>query len=45
MDGLTVTQRDAVIQLRDLTNGGDDEVNIGILSSVDWNMEVRIWWY
>ena len=37
---LTPTQRDALAQLQALTNGGDAEVAIGVLSSVDWDVQV-----
>ena len=37
---LTPTQRDALTQLQALTNGGDAEVAIGVLSSVDWDVQV-----
>ncbi|EAU86775.1 hypothetical protein CC1G_09900 [Coprinopsis cinerea okayama7 len=38
MDGLSESQQAAVIQLRELTNGGDDEVAIGVLRSVNWDV-------
>ncbi len=38
MDGLTSSQLQALNQLRDLTNGGDDDVAIGVLSSVEWDV-------
>ena len=37
---LTPTQRNAVAQLQALTNGGDEEVAIGVLSSVGWDVQV-----
>lgn len=40
MDSLTPSQLEALNQLRDLTNGGDDDVSIGVLSSVDWDVQV-----
>jgi FAS-associated factor 2 len=40
MDTLSTTQLQALSQLRDLTNGGDDDVAIGVLSSVDWDVQV-----
>ncbi|KAF5382836.1 hypothetical protein D9757_007312 [Collybiopsis confluens] len=39
LSSLNPSQVRAVEQLRDLTNGGDDEVAIGVLSSVDWDVE------
>ncbi|KXN82918.1 UBX domain-containing protein 10 [Leucoagaricus sp. SymC.cos] len=39
MSNLTDSQRRALDQLRELTNGGSDEVSIGVLESVDWNVE------
>ncbi|SJL06638.1 uncharacterized protein ARMOST_09980 [Armillaria ostoyae] len=39
MDGLTSSQLQALNQLRDLTNGGDDDVAIGVLSSVEWDVQ------
>ncbi|KAF5352935.1 hypothetical protein D9758_007874 [Tetrapyrgos nigripes] len=36
---LTSSQTAALNQLRDLTNGADDEVTIGILESVDWDVQ------
>ncbi|KIK66065.1 hypothetical protein GYMLUDRAFT_82458 [Collybiopsis luxurians FD-317 M1] len=39
LSSLTPSQVRAVEQLRDLTNGGDDEVAIGVLTSVDWDVE------
>ncbi|KAJ3998837.1 hypothetical protein F5050DRAFT_1886836 [Lentinula boryana] len=36
---LTPSQTRALNQLRDLTNGGDDEVAMGVLSSVDWDVQ------
>lgn len=40
VDSLSLTQRDALAQLQTLTNGGDAEVAIGVLSSVDWDVQV-----
>ncbi|KAJ3569148.1 hypothetical protein NP233_g5243 [Leucocoprinus birnbaumii] len=39
MSNLSETQQRALDQLRELTNGGSDEVSIGVLESVDWNVE------
>ncbi|RPD56562.1 hypothetical protein L226DRAFT_531309 [Lentinus tigrinus ALCF2SS1-7] len=39
VDSLSPTQRDALAQLQALTNGGDAEVAIGVLSSVDWDVQ------
>lgn len=36
---LTPSQTRALGQLRDLTNGGDDEVAMGVLRSVDWDVQ------
>ena len=41
MDGLNDDQRYALSQLRELTNGGDDDAAINILESVGWNVQVR----
>jgi UBA-like domain len=40
MDGLTPDQVAAVAQLRELTNGSDEEVAVNVLRSVDWDVEV-----
>lgn len=40
-DQLTDSQLQALNQLRDLTNGADDQVAIGVLESVDWDVEVH----
>ncbi|KAF7377744.1 UBX domain-containing protein [Mycena sanguinolenta] len=39
MSTLSESQQAAVAQLRDLTNGGEDDVAIGILESVDWDVQ------
>ncbi|KAJ7198781.1 hypothetical protein GGX14DRAFT_468850 [Mycena pura] len=39
MSTLSPTQQAAVAQLRDLTNGGDDDVAISVLESVDWDVQ------
>ncbi|KAI0635398.1 hypothetical protein C8Q77DRAFT_1107844 [Trametes polyzona] len=39
VDSLTTTQKAAFDQLQALTNGGDPEVAIGVLSSVDWDVQ------
>ncbi|KAI0655019.1 hypothetical protein C8Q70DRAFT_1047654 [Cubamyces menziesii] len=39
LDSLTPVQRGALEQLQALTNGGDPEVAIGVLSSVDWDVQ------
>ncbi|KAI9070407.1 hypothetical protein FKP32DRAFT_1586205 [Trametes sanguinea] len=39
VDSLTPAQRSALEQLQALTNGGDPEVAIGVLSSVDWDVQ------
>ncbi len=38
---LSDSQRQALDQLRELTNGGNDESSISILESVDWNVQVN----
>lgn len=38
---LTDSQRQALDQLRELTNGANDESSISILQSVDWNVQVN----
>lgn len=40
MDGLNDDQRYALSQLRELTNGGDDEAAVHILESVSWDVQV-----
>lgn len=42
MDDLTPEQVAAVAQLRELTNGSDEEVAVNVLRSVDWDVEVSI---
>ena len=39
-DALSPTQRTALGQLQALTNGGDPEVAVGVLESVDWDVQV-----
>ncbi|KAI0328746.1 hypothetical protein GY45DRAFT_1325890 [Cubamyces sp. BRFM 1775] len=39
LDSLTPAQRGALEQLQALTNGGDPEVAVGVLSSVDWDVQ------
>ncbi|KAH9855493.1 hypothetical protein C2E23DRAFT_724045 [Lenzites betulinus] len=39
VDSLTPTQKAAFDQLQALTDGGDPEVAIGVLSSVDWDVQ------
>ncbi|KAJ3829288.1 hypothetical protein EV361DRAFT_865894 [Lentinula raphanica] len=39
ISSLTPSQASALSQLRDLTNGGDDEVAMDVLSSVDWDIQ------
>lgn len=39
-DALSSSQQAAVAQLQALTNGGDVEVAIGVLASVDWDVQV-----
>ena len=40
-DALSASQKEAVDQLRALTDGGDAEVAISVLESVQWDVEVR----
>lgn len=40
MSQLDAHQRQALAQLQDLTNGGDDEVAISVLDSVGWDVQV-----
>ncbi len=40
MDDLDSKQRQALLQLRELTDGADDEVSISMLSIVDWDVQV-----
>lgn len=40
MSNLTDSQQRALNQLRELTNGGSDDVSIGVLESTDWDVEV-----
>ncbi|KAJ7705248.1 hypothetical protein B0H17DRAFT_1156753 [Mycena rosella] len=39
MTTLSPTQQAALGQLRDLTNGGDDDVAVSMLESVDWDVQ------
>ncbi|KAF9004662.1 hypothetical protein BDQ17DRAFT_1241175 [Cyathus striatus] len=39
MDDLTSQQQAALTQLRELTNGGDDDVAVSVLRSVDWDVQ------
>ncbi|KAF8154634.1 hypothetical protein B0H34DRAFT_676376 [Crassisporium funariophilum] len=39
MDALDSDQRRSLQQLREITNGADDEVAVGVLSSVDWDVQ------
>ncbi|KAF5354105.1 hypothetical protein D9756_007270 [Leucocoprinus leucothites] len=39
MSNLSDSQRRALDQLRELTNGANDEVSIGVLESVEWDVE------
>lgn len=42
VDSLTPTQKAAFDQLQALTDGGDPEVAIGVLASVDWDVQVCV---
>ncbi|KAF8218339.1 hypothetical protein K438DRAFT_1925462 [Mycena galopus ATCC 62051] len=39
MSTLSESQQEALAQLRDLTNGGDDDVAVGMLESVNWDVQ------
>lgn len=39
-DALSPSQKEAVGQLQALTNGGDMDVAISVLDSVDWDVQV-----
>ena len=41
---LTAVQQQALNQLRDLTNGADDDVAAGVLRAVEWDVQVRFRW-
>ena len=45
MDNLTSEQSDALAQLRAITNGADDEVTVSVLQSVDWDLQVRLFFF
>ena len=40
MDDLSIEQRRALQQLREITDGDDNDFAIGVLSSVDWDVQV-----
>lgn len=40
VSSLTPSQAAALEQLQAITNGGDPDVAIGVLSSVDWDVQV-----
>jgi FAS-associated factor 2 len=40
MDGLDDEQRRAVRLLQEISNTTDDDVAVGVLSSVDWDIQV-----
>lgn len=40
-DTLSASQQEAVAQLQALTDGGDAEVAISVLDSVQWDVQVR----
>ena len=42
ISSLTPSQAAALEQLQAITNGGDPDVAIGVLSSVDWDVQVSI---
>lgn len=39
---LTSSQTAALEQLQAITNGGDQDVAIGVLASVDWDVQVSV---
>jgi hypothetical protein len=41
MDGLDDEQRSAVHLLQEISNTTDDDVAVGVLSSVDWDIQVN----
>lgn len=41
-DALLPSQRDALAQLQVLTNGGDQEVAMNVLESVNWDIQVCV---
>ena len=41
---LTAVQQQALNQLRDLTNGADDDVAAGVLRAVEWDVQVSFRW-
>lgn len=45
MDYLSTEQQQALSQLREIINGADDDVAIGVLSSVDWDVPVRCFFF
>lgn len=45
MDYLSTEQQQALAQLREIINGADDDVAIGVLSSVDWDVPVRCFFF
>lgn len=40
VDTLSATQKDALAQLQAITDGGDTDVAVGVLESVDWDVQV-----
>ena len=42
VDALSPTQRQALDQLQVLTDGGDQEVAIGVLDSCGWDVQVSV---
>ena len=40
MDALSATQKEALAQLQAIMDGGDADVAIGVLESVDWDVQV-----
>jgi len=44
-DLLSPHQQHALDQLRELTNGADEEVSMAVLKSVEWDVQVRFFRY
>ena len=40
VEALSATQKEALAQLQAIMDGGDADVAIGILESVDWDVQV-----
>jgi hypothetical protein len=42
MEALTDSERDTLSQLQAITNGADVDIQISLLQSVNWDLQVRI---